>query len=114
MPFIKTDISGLLIFEPKVFGDSRGYFFESYNEKTFQQEEVNGTKTYATIVRHGNIGSRDAAARALAEDAGPRTLHAVDWRPGACGLPVAVHQGTRRPADAGLRLTTLSACAARA
>lgn len=32
-----------------------------YMNETFQQEEVNGTKTYATIVRHGNIGKRDAA-----------------------------------------------------
>jgi dTDP-4-dehydrorhamnose 3,5-epimerase len=34
MPFIKTDFPGLLIFEPKVFEDSRGYFFESYNANT--------------------------------------------------------------------------------
>jgi len=40
MPFNKTDISGLLVFEPKVFEDSRGYFFESYNEKIFQQEGI--------------------------------------------------------------------------
>ena len=35
MPFIKTDFPGLMVFEPKVFEDSRGYFFESYNEKEF-------------------------------------------------------------------------------
>lgn len=40
MPFIKTDFPGLLVFEPKVFEDSRGYFFESYNEQVFQQEGV--------------------------------------------------------------------------
>jgi len=38
MPFITTDISGLLVFEPKVFIDQRGYFFESYNEKTFADD----------------------------------------------------------------------------
>jgi dTDP-4-dehydrorhamnose 3,5-epimerase len=37
MSFSETGIPGLLIFEPKVFGDSRGYFFESYNEKNFIQ-----------------------------------------------------------------------------
>ena len=37
MPFKKTDIPGLLIFEPDVFEDSRGCFFESYNENVFQQ-----------------------------------------------------------------------------
>ena len=40
MPFIATDIPGLLIFEPKVFADSRGYFFESYNERIFEQEGI--------------------------------------------------------------------------
>jgi len=40
MPFITTEIPGLLIFEPKVFEDSRGYFFESYNEKIFEQQGI--------------------------------------------------------------------------
>jgi dTDP-4-dehydrorhamnose 3,5-epimerase len=35
MPFIETGIAGLLVFEPKVFEDSRGYFFEAYNADTF-------------------------------------------------------------------------------
>ena len=35
MPLITTAFPGLLVFEPKVFEDSRGYFFESYNEKIF-------------------------------------------------------------------------------
>ena len=40
MPFIKTDFPGLLVFEPKVFEDSRGYFFESYNGQTFAADGV--------------------------------------------------------------------------
>jgi dTDP-4-dehydrorhamnose 3,5-epimerase len=35
MPFIKTEFPGLLIFEPKIWEDDRGYFFESYNQKVF-------------------------------------------------------------------------------
>ena len=35
MPFIKTDFPGLVIYEPRHFNDSRGYFFESYNQQTF-------------------------------------------------------------------------------
>ena len=31
----KTDIEGVLIVEPKVFGDSRGFFFESFNQQAF-------------------------------------------------------------------------------
>ena len=40
MPFIKTDFPDLLIYEPVVFGDARGYFFESYNENVFFKEQV--------------------------------------------------------------------------
>ena len=40
MPFITTDFSGLLIFEPAVYKDDRGYFFESYNEQTFHREGI--------------------------------------------------------------------------
>ena len=41
MPFVKTDIEGLVVFEPRVFEDSRGYFFEAYNEQSFAAEGVN-------------------------------------------------------------------------
>jgi dTDP-4-dehydrorhamnose 3,5-epimerase len=40
MPFTKTHIPDLLIFEPRVFEDARGYFFESYNANTFSAEGV--------------------------------------------------------------------------
>jgi len=35
MPFLETDIPGLLIFQPQIFEDARGYFFESYNKNIF-------------------------------------------------------------------------------
>ena len=35
MNVIKTDIDGLLIIEPKIFNDSRGYFFESYTKSRY-------------------------------------------------------------------------------
>ena len=37
MNVIETGIEGLLIIEPRVFGDERGYFFESYSERDFTQ-----------------------------------------------------------------------------
>jgi dTDP-4-dehydrorhamnose 3,5-epimerase len=37
MKFIKTKIEGLTIIEPTVFGDERGYFLESYNQKKFEE-----------------------------------------------------------------------------
>ena len=38
MPFTKTPFKNLLIFEPKILKDDRGYFFESYNANTFEAE----------------------------------------------------------------------------
>lgn len=38
MNVIKTDIDGLVVIEPRVFGDSRGYFFESFSERDFKRE----------------------------------------------------------------------------
>ena len=37
MQAVPTAIPEVLILEPKVFGDARGYFFESYNQNVFQQ-----------------------------------------------------------------------------
>ena len=37
MEFIKTSIEGVYVIEPKVFGDNRGYFMETYNEKVFKE-----------------------------------------------------------------------------
>ena len=38
MEVIKTGIEGVFIIEPKVFGDNRGYFFESFNAKDFKEK----------------------------------------------------------------------------
>ncbi len=40
MEIIKTKIPDLLIIKPKVFEDERGYFFESYNERVFQEKGI--------------------------------------------------------------------------
>lgn len=37
MKVIKTDIEGVVIIEPRVFGDHRGYFFESFSEREFSE-----------------------------------------------------------------------------
>jgi len=41
MEIIKTPIPDLLIIKPRVFGDPRGYFFESYNEKNYLEAGIN-------------------------------------------------------------------------
>ncbi|MBY0518497.1 MAG: dTDP-4-dehydrorhamnose 3,5-epimerase [Bacteriovoracaceae bacterium] len=41
MKFTPTPFKDLIVLEPKVFGDSRGYFFESYNQKTYADLGLN-------------------------------------------------------------------------
>ena len=41
MELIKTEIEGVFILEPKVFGDNRGYFMETYNENEFKRLGLN-------------------------------------------------------------------------
>ncbi|MCC8019587.1 MAG: dTDP-4-dehydrorhamnose 3,5-epimerase [Rikenellaceae bacterium] len=37
MNVLQTDIDGVVILEPKIFGDERGYFFESFSERNFNE-----------------------------------------------------------------------------
>lgn len=41
MEFINTEIPGLFIIEPRVFTDPRGYFFESFSQKEFDEKVAN-------------------------------------------------------------------------
>lgn len=41
MKFVETPLKDLLILEPRVFKDTRGYFFESYNQQTYANAGVN-------------------------------------------------------------------------
>lgn len=40
MNIIETNIEGVIIIEPRLFEDERGYFFESFNQKEFQEKYV--------------------------------------------------------------------------
>ena len=40
MPFTHTPFPGLYIFEPSVYPDERGYFFESYNKRLFGENQI--------------------------------------------------------------------------
>jgi dTDP-4-dehydrorhamnose 3,5-epimerase len=64
---IKTEIDGLLILKPKVFGDERGYFFESYNEETYRnagidfcflQDNISKSKKGTVRGLHYQIGNK--------------------------------------------------------
>lgn len=42
MNFIETDLPGVIIIEPKVFGDDRGFFMESWNARVFEAAGIHG------------------------------------------------------------------------
>ena len=58
--FTKTDIDGVLIIEPQVFGDNRGYFMESYTEKDFIDGGIN-----CKFVQDNQSKSRKGVLRGL-------------------------------------------------
>ena len=57
MPFTQTNIPDLLIFEPNVFEDNRGFFFESFNELTYNEVgiEVNFVQDNQSWSKYGVI-----------------------------------------------------------
>ncbi len=91
MKFIQTEIDGVVIVEPKIFADDRGYFFESYNAAEFEKNGIpnifiqdNQSKSCYGVIRglHCQTGAH-AQAKLV------RVLHgtvldvAVDIRPGS-------------------------------
>jgi len=60
MPFITTDFPELLIFEPRIFEDERGYFYESFNRHTFEEAGV-----YADFVQDNQARSTYGVLRGL-------------------------------------------------
>ncbi|EFL6449378.1 dTDP-4-dehydrorhamnose 3,5-epimerase [Escherichia coli] len=61
MNVIKTEIQDVLILEPKVFGDERGFFFESFNQHVF--EEAVGKKV--SFVQDNHSKSKKGVLRGL-------------------------------------------------
>ena len=54
MEVIKTNIEGVLIIEPRLFKDSRGYFFESFSQREFDEKVARSwviRYTFAKIMR---------------------------------------------------------------
>ena len=58
---VKTEIPGVLIIEPKVFGDDRGYFMESFNAREFTEK----TGIDITFVQDNESKSRFGVLRGL-------------------------------------------------
>ena len=58
---IKTDIDGVVIIQPKVFGDSRGYFMESYSMRDFNEQVAQ--ISFENAYYRKDIGKKALAAK---------------------------------------------------
>ena len=91
MPFKTCEIPGLLIFEPAVYKDDRGYFFESYNEETFRRQglDIHFVQDNQSHSRYGVIRGLHYQLAPHAQTKLVRVLHgrildiAVDVRKGS-------------------------------
>lgn len=91
MNFIKTEIEGVYIIEPRIFRDARGYFFESYNAAEFARNGINAvfvqdnqSQSSYGVIRglHCQLGEHSQAK--LVRVLQGRVLDvAVDIRPGS-------------------------------
>lgn len=88
MNFVKTEIKDVIIIEPKIFEDSRGYFYESYNEKVFKENGIdctfvqdNKSKSSYGVIRglHCQLGEH-AQAKLVSVTEGKVLVVAVDVR----------------------------------
>ena len=68
MNIIQTELPGVLIVEPKVFGDARGYFFESWNKAAFEEAGI-----CCTFIQDNESMSRFGVTRGLHFQASPYT-----------------------------------------
>ncbi|MBQ7575433.1 MAG: dTDP-4-dehydrorhamnose 3,5-epimerase [Bacteroidales bacterium] len=92
MEYIKTGIEGPVIIEPRVFGDARGYFFESFSQRDFEAHVgpvsfVQDNESWSAsrgVLRGMHFQKGDCAQAKLVRVARGRVLDvAVDIRPGS-------------------------------
>jgi dTDP-4-dehydrorhamnose 3,5-epimerase len=88
MQVVQTSIPDVLILEPKVFGDDRGFFFESFNQQTFQNltgvtanfVQDNHSKSSANVLRGLHYQIEQAQGKLVRVTAGEVFDVAVDIR----------------------------------
>ena len=88
--FIKTEIEGVVIVEPTVFGDNRGYFMETYNEAEFKAGGIdadfvqdNQSKSRKGVLRGLHFQKTHSQAKLVRVISGAVFDVAVDLRPGS-------------------------------
>ena len=88
MQVVTTGLPGVLLLEPKVFGDERGFFFESYNRRTFHKAtgvdvefvQDNHSRSKKNVLRGLHYQVRQAQGKLVRVIAGEVWDVAVDLR----------------------------------
>lgn len=91
MNIIPTEIEGVLVIEPRIFQDSRGYFFESFNQREFEEKvgkvtfvQDNESKSCYGVIRGLHFQKGEHAQSKLVRVVEGKVLDvAVDLRPGS-------------------------------
>jgi dTDP-4-dehydrorhamnose 3,5-epimerase len=91
MQVLPTDLPGVLLLEPRVFGDARGFFFESYNRRAFHKAtgvdvefvQDNHSRSGKNVLRGLHYQVRQAQGKLVRVIAGEVWDVAVDLRKSA-------------------------------
>jgi dTDP-4-dehydrorhamnose 3,5-epimerase len=91
MQVLPTDLPGVLLLEPRVFGDARGFFFESYNRRAFHKAtgvdvefvQDNHSRSSKNVLRGLHYQVRQAQGKLVRVTAGEVWDVAVDLRRGS-------------------------------
>lgn len=77
MKFIPTPINGLLVVEPKIWKDDRGYFFESFNEQAFRDADIDAhfVQDNQSLSQKGTLRGLHAQAPPFAQGKLVRVIH---------------------------------------
>ncbi len=100
MKVIETSLPGVLVLEPKIFGDDRGFFFESYNERalaqagiTFEFVQDNHSRSVRNVLRGLHYQVKQPQGKLVRVIAGEVFDVAVDIRRSSpnCGKWVGIN-----------------------
>ena len=73
MPFTTTEFPGLLVFDPVLHQDDRGYFFESYNEQVWTRQGISICLVESWCRPH------DWIVRKLSVESNPSLMEGYRW-----------------------------------
>jgi dTDP-4-dehydrorhamnose 3,5-epimerase len=91
MQVLPTDLPGVLLLEPRVFGDARGYFYEAYNRRSFHKAtgvdvefvQDNHSRSVKNVLRGLHYQIRQAQGKLVRVTAGEVWDVAVDLKKGS-------------------------------